>query len=421
VNELEIRTERCPYCNQPITRDEFDRIQEKIRAEEKQKLRVQEVKLREQFEKERHDLREKWKEEKQKLETKNKQLEEERKALRETFDKEYSGKLKSEQEKFQQQIAEKDRQAKLQEKANREKLEKGFAQKFKIQQEYFNKQFDEQTKRAEEKSRVQVEEQQKKRKELEGQIADLKEKQAKTFEEGKKEGRLESDKEKRKLQEQVADLQRQLEKKTSDELGSMSEEDLTRILKDAFPDDKISRVAKGEEGGDVKHEVMYKGIGCGLIVYESKNVKTWSNSFLARAKDYKTIYNTPYVVLVSISFPAKENHFCIKESIIVVHPSIVVYVAAIIRQSILQLHRASLSLEEKETKMHEIYSYLAGDEFKVRLGEIFGSVKDLKKFQSEEKTRHNKLWSEQEQRFNLIQQSAFKIQSRLSKIIERTD
>jgi hypothetical protein len=421
VNQLETRTERCPYCNQPITRAEFERIQEKIRAEEKQKLHLQEVKLREQFEKERQDLREKWKEEKQKLEVKNKQLEEDRKALRENLEKEYSGKLKAEQEKFQQQMIEKDKQAKLQEKASREKLEKEFAQKFKIQQEYFKRQLDEQTKRAEEKSKAQVEEQQKKRKELEGQIAELKEKQAKTFEEGKKEGRLESDKEKRKLQEQVADLQRQLEKKTSDELGSMSEEDLTRVLKDAFPDDKITRVAKGEEGGDVKQEVMYKGIPCGLIVYESKNVKTWSNSFLARAKDYRTIYNTPYVVLVSISFPAKENHFCIKEGIIVVHPSIVVYVAAIIRQSILQLHRASLSLEEKETKMHEIYSYLAGDEFRVRLGEIFGSVKDLKKFQSEEKTRHNKLWSDQEQKFNLIQQSAFKIQSRLSKIIERTD
>src|SRR5262249_7535769 len=53
------------------------------------------------------------------------------------------------------------------------------------------------------------------------------------------------------LQLKILKLQQELEQKTSNQKGDMGEVDLFRLLKEAFADDRITRVDKGVEGADV--------------------------------------------------------------------------------------------------------------------------------------------------------------------------
>lgn len=128
-------------------------------------------------------------------------------------------------------------------------------------------------------------------KEIENTQKTFQTKEKDLIEEGKKAGRLEGDGERRNLQKKVEELGRQLEKKTADELGSLSEEELAKRLAEAFREDKISRIPKGEQGADTRHEIIHKGLPCGLIIYESKNRKDWNNAYIDRAKEYKTMYH----------------------------------------------------------------------------------------------------------------------------------
>ena len=83
-------------------------------------------------------------------------------------------------------------------------------------------------------------------------------------------------------------MERQIQRKTSQDLGDGAELDLYEILRESFPDDRITRVQKGQPGADIHHEVMYKGQCCGKIVIDSKNRHGWQNAFVTKLRQDQT-------------------------------------------------------------------------------------------------------------------------------------
>ena len=73
----------------------------------------------------------------------------------------------------------------------------------------------------------------------------------------------ESARERAANQRKLKELERQLEKKTAHELGDGAELDLLQALTEAFREDAVQRVPKGDAGADVVHEVRYRGEVCG--------------------------------------------------------------------------------------------------------------------------------------------------------------
>lgn len=391
----ESKTDKCPYCNQPITHQELEQIQIRIKADlaaEMQKFESEAKARIEADEKRIAEERKNLEGERARSEHLRKQLEEEKLSYQSKLKQEADNRLQTELKKVHE---EHDKVLALQKQLDDDKAA------YRQQLEKEN-----QERLAQERDRIQKE---------------LEEKQKELLEEGKKAGRLEGDGERRNLQKKIEDLSRQLEKKTADELGSLPEEELAKRLAEAFREDKISRIPKGEQGADVRHEVVHKGVPCGLIIYESKNRKDWQNAYIDRAKQYKVMYKTSSVILVSISFPAGEQNFCIREGIVIVHPSIVVPIVEIIRATILKLHLTNLSMQERETKMKEVYEYIAGEHFKVQIDGIVTNIADLQKVQQKEKEEHDRVWSKQTALFEALQRSAFTIKSKIDNIIQRTD
>ena len=85
--------------------------------------------------------------------------------------------------------------------------------------------------------------------------------------------------EKLAMEQQLEEMKRKLQRKSAHDIGEPAEVDLHTMLASAFPEDVISRVAKGVRGADVIIEVIYEGNTAGKIILDSKDHLRWSNKF----------------------------------------------------------------------------------------------------------------------------------------------
>src|SRR5262249_57731053 len=82
------------------------------------------------------------------------------------------------------------------------------------------------------------------------------------------------------------ELKRKLEQGSQQTQGEVLELQLEDMLRSAFPMDHIEPVPKGVSGADVIHRVLGRsGRECGIIVWESKRTKAWSDGWLQKLKD----------------------------------------------------------------------------------------------------------------------------------------
>lgn len=230
-------------------------------------------------------------------------------------------------------------------------------------------------------------------------------------------GRMESERERAGLRKQLEELQRKLEKEQPEERGSISEENLLETLHENFPEDTLERVPKGESGADIKHTIKYHGEPCGMIVYESKNVKNWQNAFLTKAQQYRSLYSTPHIILATTAFPEGEKGFAIKKGIIIISHDKVPYIASLLRTSIIDLREQKLSEEEKGTKMFELYEYLKSPDFGQKMQAISESIDRLRELQSKEKHTHERTWAQQEAEHKEVVTNANKISAKIATVL----
>lgn len=199
-------------------------------------------------------------------------------------------------------------------------------------------------------------------------------------------------KERETWRSQVADLNRKLEQKTAHELGEGGEVDLYEALREAFPKDKIRRVKKGEPGGDIIHEVMYRGNVCGRVLYDSKNHKQWRNTFVEKLRADQTEEGADYAILSTLKFPEGKRNVAVVSGVVVAGPKHVVDVVVLLRESLIKFHRQGLSLEERAGKQEALYKHIASGPFRQQLEELDRLNDKLQEIDVEESRRHNKTW-----------------------------
>lgn len=228
----------------------------------------------------------------------------------------------------------------------------------------------------------------------------------------------------KRFQEQIDLQQRQIEHLTADERGDMNEEALLSDLRAAFPDDQLERLGRGRAGGDILHRVCVRaGDGllaeAGLIVYECKDTLSWGTNFLEQARKEGLRHKTPYLVIISRAFPRGQKMLCVKDGVVVVHPSRAVDLAHVMRRMVEEVHRAALTAADQATKSVELISYLGSPDFRQAFETLISSSEKLTGLLGKERDWHERTWSKRQAAYDEIRARTSAVDARIRAIIEK--
>lgn len=375
MNYMSNNTVICPKCNTIINLDEIQskkfnedlqKNEEKLKADfEKQKSE-----LKAELEKEREkDKKEMWikalkaAEEKKELETKdlNSQLEE--------YKKKQDEAMKNELE-LRKKARELEDRAKNQEIDNIKKL-------------------DEERKKMEEKM---LEDSAKKEEEIFRKIQEDFSKQL-----------AEKDKQAEILRKSLEEANRKAIQGSQQIQWEIQENELKEILTRNFPTDTIEDVPTGIKWADLVHTVYnQRWQKVWVILWESKNTKTWSNEWIKKLKDDRIIAKADVCVIVSNTMPDELKHFWLVNDVWVTEFTYFLALTVAVRDKLLAVHQTSNSLVWKDEKMEHLYNYLSSNEFKSKIENIIEAFKSMKEDLESEKRSMARIWSKREKELERI-------------------
>ncbi len=225
------------------------------------------------------------------------------------------------------------------------------------------------------------------------------------------------------FREQIEVQQRQIDHLTSDERGELNELQLVAELQAAFPTDRIERRGRGRAGGDILHEVCVSSgdgpVKAGVIVYECKDTKAWSNGFLEQVRKEGLTHKTPYLVIVTHAFPRGEKTLTVKKGIVIVHPTRAVDLARVMRRMVEEVHKASLTSQGQASKSAELYEYLAGGEFRRAFDAVAGGSDSLIELLGKERKWHEGTWIKRQAIYNDLASKTTAIDTEIRRVIEK--
>ena len=178
--------------------------------------------------------------------------------------------------------------------------------------------------------------------------------------------------------EQIAQMKRDIEsaKRKADQ-GSMQiqgealELTIESWLASQFPFDMIEEVKKGAFGADCVHTVHTRELqNCGVICYESKNTKAWSDSWVSKLKQDMLKAGADLGVLVTSVYPGSMERMGFVDGIWICSLDEFKGSASLLRESLIRVHLTVQREENKSDKMSLLYSYLTGNEFGMQLKAI---------------------------------------------------
>jgi hypothetical protein len=152
----------------------------------------------------------------------------------------------------------------------------------------------------------------------------------------------------------------------------VQELELESMLGSAFVYDTITRVPKGEFGGDVLQRVVMNQTGavCGTILWESKRTKSFSESWLAKLRQDQRAAKADVAVIVSQALPKGVKEFELIDGVYVVSPQCVRPVAEMLRGMLVEVAGVRQAAEGRETKAAVVYQYLTGSRFRQHMQAI---------------------------------------------------
>ena len=194
------------------------------------------------------------------------------------------------------------------------------------------------------------------------------------------------------LQQKVHALQRQLDQKTSNELGEGAELDLYQELRNAFEDDRVRRIPKGEPGADIRHEVVHNGETVGNILYDSKNHRAWRTSFVEKLKKDQLADEADHAILSTSVFPSGQRQLVLLDGVIVANPARVVELVRLLREHLVRTDRLRLSAEERDDKKTALYEFIVSERYGQLISRFDSLAKNLLDLDVSEKKAHETVW-----------------------------
>lgn len=222
-------------------------------------------------------------------------------------------------------------------------------------------------------------------------------------EEGLKFKVMEKDQTIASMQQKIEELKQKAEQGSQQLQGEVQEIELENLLRAKFPFDHIDPVPKGEFGGDALHRVTSQsGLACGIILWECKRTRNWSDSWLVKLREDQRTAKADLAVLVSQALPKGVETFDVIDGVWVTHPRAVLPVATILRHTLLQVTTARQVSQGQQTKAEMVYQYLTGPRFRQRVEAIVEAFSSMKEDLDKERRAITKQWAKREEQIERV-------------------
>jgi hypothetical protein len=209
---------------------------------------------------------------------------------------------------------------------------------------------------------------------------------------------LEKEKKISDMEKLVEELKRKAQQGSQQTQGEVLELDLEHLLTSTFPHDEIQPVGKGIRGADIKQVVKSpKGYICGVILWESKRTKAWSDGWVSKLKEDLRSEKANIPVIVSSVTPKEaETGMGLKDGVWVVKYPLAVALASLLRKNLLDIGYQKAIASQKGEKSDMLYEYVTGYEFRQQVESLAESYNEMMSQLVREKTALQKSWKTRE-------------------------
>jgi hypothetical protein len=195
----------------------------------------------------------------------------------------------------------------------------------------------------------------------------------------------------------IEELKRKAEQGSQQSQGEVLELELEELLRERFPTDLIEPVGKGELGADVVQQVNGSiGQSAGIILWESKRTKAWTDGWLAKLRDDQRRCGADVALIISQALPKHIEQFDLVDGVWVAHPRCAIPVAVALRQTLIEVNSSRLVQQGQQTKMEQVYQYLTGMKFRQRVEAVIEKFNDMREDLDKERKFMARQWSKRE-------------------------
>ena len=208
------------------------------------------------------------------------------------------------------------------------------------------------------------------------------------------------------MQSKIEDLMKKADQGSQQLQGEVQELELEENLRREFSLDVIEPVPKGEFGGDVVQRVVsVSGQLCGMILWESKRTKNWSDGWLPKLREDQRAAKADTAVIVSQSLPKGLDTFQTIDGVCVTHPRLVLPVATLLRQSLIEVAQSRQAIQGQQAKTEMVYDYLTSPRFRQRIEAIVEAFSTMQTDLEREKKVITKQWAKRDEQINRVMKS----------------
>jgi hypothetical protein len=200
------------------------------------------------------------------------------------------------------------------------------------------------------------------------------------------------------LKNSLEDAQRKATQGSQQLQGEILELDLERTLKEAFPGDVVTPVAKGVLGADISQTVRSpKGMDCGTILWESKRTKAWSAGWITKLKEDLLSAKADLSAVISEALPDEAagglGHI---NEVWIASPKLFIPLAALLRKSLLDAAKQKVISQNRQSKSEFLYNYVTSPDFVNTLKSLLETYQEMQLQIARERGVYEKYWSQRE-------------------------
>lgn len=209
---------------------------------------------------------------------------------------------------------------------------------------------------------------------------------------------LEKDKKISDLMNSLEEAKRKAQQGSQQLQGEVLELDLEETLKQTFPNDEIEPVGKGVKGADIRQIVKSpKGYSCGVILWESKRTKSWTDEWLTKLKTDLRAEKANIPVIITASLPKDvKTGMGLKDGVWVATYELALPLANLLRKNLLDVAFQKAVSVHKGEKADLLYEYITGHEFRQQVEALVEVYKEMNEQISKERIAFEKIWKTRE-------------------------